>query len=174
MSGVDRLHPLPMSDIAQVFAVMVKGVVGDAVEEVVLVEQPFGHIPEQVDDGIERLNLLRHYVLQRYVFIPLHNPDVRRFVIEQGGAEIGVTEMIEEGVEGGLGPARDVRFAVQDLVHAVGDIQFVGKDVSEDVLDRPFPRYALQGHAARVADAVQGHLEPVAFAHQLFDELLFG
>jgi hypothetical protein len=57
---------------------------------------------------------------------------------------------------------------MQDLIHAVGDVLLVGQDMSQDILDGPFPRNALQSHTAGIANAIQEQFKLISFLQELF------
>ena len=60
-------------------------------------------------------------------------------IIQQGRTKIRIAKFIEKRIERVLCPAGHIRLAVQDLIHAVGNVLFVGKDMGKHVLDGPLP-----------------------------------
>ena len=77
-------------------------IIGDAFEEIMLVNQFLRHALQRRDDRRKCLVLLRHHVFQRDVLISLDDPRVRRVIVQQGGTEIGIPELIQEGIQRAL------------------------------------------------------------------------
>ena len=75
-------------------------------------------------------------------------------------------KLIQKSIKRRLCSARRVVLAMQDLTHAVSDVLLIGKNVGKDILNRPFPGYALECHPTRVADAIQEQLKLIALLQQ--------
>jgi hypothetical protein len=156
-----------------VLAIVAVGVVGNPVEEVVLLHCPFGHLLQGGNDRGERLDLLRDHVLERYILIFLDYPFIGSLIVQERGTKIGIAEFIKKSIEGVLRPAGCIGFTVQGLVQAVGNVKLVGENVGEHILDGPLAGNAFDRHPAREADPVQEQFEFVALVHQPREEDLF-
>ena len=86
-----------MFDILDMFAIVLIGIVGQTLIQVVAVQHILRNFFKGGNDGSKRLNFLGDHILKRDIVIFLCYPGVGAIIIEQGRAEIWITKFIEGG-----------------------------------------------------------------------------
>ncbi len=62
------------------------------------------------------LQLLGDHILQRHFAILFDDPFQMGVIVQQGGAEIRIAILVQEGIQGILGAAGSVRLTLLDLI----------------------------------------------------------
>ena len=145
--------------------VMLIGIVSDAFVQVVIFQLFACQALDGLPDSIEGLDLLRDQfrVGNRFVFV--HDPIICDFLLQEGGFEIGVTEILPENIKFVLGLAGQEVYAARGFGQAVGDVLFLGNDMCKDVSHSPGAGHTADPHA-RGSDIIDQQFPFFAFVLQ--------